>query len=232
LPPTGSPAGQSTEAASAETRFTRGTGLLSQGVTSPLRADSACAADVVTAANRTDLMRSSVSRNNGSCKRRAAPQEGPTERERCPLEAVTIPTSPAPRPATPVGHDRSHREGTAGSEPLADRRALPLDAYTGHAGATAASVRDEQRTAVCRGAPRALAAAGASASKERLAERDPCTDVDGAAVAGMPEIGKLRDPGRPVRECWFRRSAGARRADRDMGRSHPPIGSRAGAIAS
>jgi hypothetical protein len=82
----------------------------------------------------------------------------------------------------------SRRLGSCHVEGGADRRALPLDACTGRAGATAASVRDEQRTAVCRGAPRALAA-GVSAGTERLAERDACANVDAAAVAGMPEIG-------------------------------------------
>jgi hypothetical protein len=73
------------------------------------------------------------------------------------------------------------------------RLALLINAYTGHAGATAATVRDERHTAVCRGVPRALAADGVSASKERLAERDPCADVNAAAVDGYPEVGELRD---------------------------------------
>ena len=50
---------------------------------------------------------------------------------------------------------------------------VAVAAYSGHGGATAASVREEQRTTVCRGVGRALAAAGVSASKEPLAERDP-----------------------------------------------------------
>jgi hypothetical protein len=81
-------------------------------------------------------------------------------------------------------------------------------ACTGHAGATAASVRDEQRTAVCRGAPRALAAAGVSASTERLAERDPCANVDAAAVAGMPEIGEFAANSDHVGRDLLRRRGG------------------------
>jgi hypothetical protein len=52
------------------------TSIASPAPPSLQRAESAYAADVVTAANRTDLMGSSVSRNAGSCKRRAAPREG------------------------------------------------------------------------------------------------------------------------------------------------------------
>jgi hypothetical protein len=49
-------------------------------------------------------------------------------------------------------------------------RGLLLDAYTGHGGVVAASVRDGQRARVCRGAAPALAAGDVSASAERLAE--------------------------------------------------------------
>jgi hypothetical protein len=77
-------------------------------------------------------------------------------------------------------------------DPGAVRPPLPVDAYTSHAGATAASLGDEQRTPVRRGALRALAAAGVSASKERLAECDPCADIDAAAVVGMRETGETR----------------------------------------
>jgi hypothetical protein len=95
------------------------------------------------------LMESSASRNADSCKRRTAPQEGPTERERRPLEAVTIPTSPAPGPATPIGHDRSRwagrRPGAGAGIDRADHGPLPIDAYTSHANAAAPSAQTRQR---------------------------------------------------------------------------------------
>jgi hypothetical protein len=76
--------------------------------TSQHATDSAHAPDVVTAAGRTDLMESIVSRNAGSCKRRA-PHRWATERERRRREAATISTSPAPPCAAPCGHTRSRR---------------------------------------------------------------------------------------------------------------------------
>ena len=70
------------------------------------------------------------------------------------------------------------------------RQAAGLGASSGHAGATAPSVSDEQRTAVCRGDPGTIAAACVSASKERrTGMRSPVLSRRRSAVAGCPSSG-------------------------------------------
>jgi hypothetical protein len=72
------------------------------------------------------------------------------------------------------GRDSMSHVGPAGPvNDSVDLWALPVDAYTGHGGAAAASMRDGQRAGVCRGAAQALAAADVWASAERLAEFGP-----------------------------------------------------------
>jgi hypothetical protein len=65
--------------------------------------------------------------------------------------------------------------GLAATIALADasRGALLDHAYTGHASATAASVRHQERTAVCRRAPSGACCCRRFGYKERLAKRDP-----------------------------------------------------------
>jgi hypothetical protein len=93
----------------------------------PHRADSAHAADVVTAAGRTDLAEAIVRGNAGSCKRRASPQEGLGTRAATPRSGhdVDVPgparrdpfrtISAAPHPR-PLWSESGRRTASATSE--------------------------------------------------------------------------------------------------------------------
>ena len=66
-----------------------------------------------------------------------------------------------------------------------------INAWSGLGGA---SVRHEQRTAVCRGAARRLQLPALRLAVEPLAERDSRADFDALPVAEIHEIGELQEP--------------------------------------
>ncbi len=137
--------------------------------------------------------RASAARRAGSClarearKATASTPRGPRCARRQPGDRI-LHAAEQQRRRRP--HGRYRTAGAAdkrtGADAVVSVRSLLDDAYTAHAGGTAASVRDEQRTAVCRDAARRLQLPAFWLPPERLAERDPGADVDDGAV-GMPK---------------------------------------------